>query len=567
VEVRREAAVALREIPASISLVRARLDAGEAGPLRATLLENLGFSGDASDLGRLRDALGSPRNAEVVAAARALGRLGVRKVPNLAPEDILGALLGACERLPIETRRASAFALARIEARKPSARQAALLRDLALHEPDPIAQAFLVRAAAVGLEPSSWASLEGALREDPDPGVRVALARGIGRRATSSGAATLLALTRDPEHSVRVAALEACAAVPPESSLISQLEGIALRGDPEERGLALAALSTAGRLEKPRSWLSPDIPLLTRILLVEAVADPTWLLEILESAETVALRTAALGALLNLDPPVPTRLRLLGHTDPIVAAAAATSFAEKPSGLAEKPLLRALHDAKDRDLLVAALQALAATYAGPKPLIPRPGREAALLAKHHQASTDPGVTEAARGLAEALMLRTKERVAWTPPAPLAEILRIRAAVIETDRGTFVIALEPEEAPYAVWSFAHLADQGFYDGLSFHRVVSDFVLQGGDPRGDGWGGPGFALPDEFGARPFESWAVGMASSGPDTAGSQFFVTLSPQPHLDGRYTRFGRVSVGRDVARSLQRGDIMRKVRVERAPGA
>jgi peptidyl-prolyl cis-trans isomerase B (cyclophilin B) len=100
----------------------------------------------------------------------------------------------------------------------------------------------------------------------------------------------------------------------------------------------------------------------------------------------------------------------------------------------------------------------------------------------------------------------------------------------------------------------LAEQGFYDGLTFHRVIPDFVVQGGDPRGDGWGGPGYTLRDEIGPSRFHTGVLGMAHSGPHTAGSQFFITLAPQHHLDGAYTAFGEVTSGRDVLRLIEAGD-------------
>ncbi|HEV7503172.1 MAG TPA: peptidylprolyl isomerase, partial [Vicinamibacteria bacterium] len=96
-------------------------------------------------------------------------------------------------------------------------------------------------------------------------------------------------------------------------------------------------------------------------------------------------------------------------------------------------------------------------------------------------------------------------------------------------------------------------------LTFHRVVPGFVIQGGDPRGDGNGGPGFALRDEFGERPYGRGVVGMALSGKDTGGSQLFITLAPAPHLDGRYTVFGWVASGMDVADKIRPGDVIEKV--------
>jgi cyclophilin family peptidyl-prolyl cis-trans isomerase len=102
--------------------------------------------------------------------------------------------------------------------------------------------------------------------------------------------------------------------------------------------------------------------------------------------------------------------------------------------------------------------------------------------------------------------------------------------------------------------------GFYDGLDFHRVVPNFVVQGGDPRGDGWGGPGFALPDEPSLAPFDSWRVGIATSGPNTGGSQLFVTLLPADRLTGHYTNFGEVVSGREVLTELRVGDRIRTIR-------
>ncbi len=113
----------------------------------------------------------------------------------------------------------------------------------------------------------------------------------------------------------------------------------------------------------------------------------------------------------------------------------------------------------------------------------------------------------------------------------------------------------------VETFVTLARKGFYDGLTFHRVVPDFVIQGGDPRGDGEGGPGFTIRDELSQRPYLRGVVGIALDWEDTGGSQFFITHSPQPHLDARYTVIGRVLSGMDVVDQIQPGDVMRRVRV------
>jgi cyclophilin family peptidyl-prolyl cis-trans isomerase len=131
--------------------------------------------------------------------------------------------------------------------------------------------------------------------------------------------------------------------------------------------------------------------------------------------------------------------------------------------------------------------------------------------------------------------------------------------LHTKHGRIEIHLNVVEAPLMSAAFLDLARRGFYDGLTFHRVVPGFVIQGGDPRGDGNGGPGFALRDELGERPYGRGVVGMALSGKDTGGSQLFITLAPAPHLDGRYTVFGWVASGMEVADKIRPGDVIEKV--------
>jgi cyclophilin family peptidyl-prolyl cis-trans isomerase/HEAT repeat protein len=140
---------------------------------------------------------------------------------------------------------------------------------------------------------------------------------------------------------------------------------------------------------------------------------------------------------------------------------------------------------------------------------------------------------------------------WSEPAlPLGDVT-IR---VSTSRGDFEILLYGDEAPGAVRSILALAKAGFYDGSAFHRVVPGFVIQGGCPRGDGWGDAGFLLRNEINMRRYERGTVGMADSGKDTAGSQFFVTHTPQPHLNGRYTIVGRVTMGIEVVDTIEEGD-------------
>jgi cyclophilin family peptidyl-prolyl cis-trans isomerase len=134
-------------------------------------------------------------------------------------------------------------------------------------------------------------------------------------------------------------------------------------------------------------------------------------------------------------------------------------------------------------------------------------------------------------------------------------------VIETERGTLELALFATDAPLTVHNFVTLAQRHYFDGQRFHRVVPNFVVQGGDPRGDGNGGPGYAIRDEMNRRRYLRGTLGMALSGPNTGGSQFFVTHSPQPHLDGGYTVFGQLIAGGDVLDRIVQGDRIVRVTV------
>ena len=140
--------------------------------------------------------------------------------------------------------------------------------------------------------------------------------------------------------------------------------------------------------------------------------------------------------------------------------------------------------------------------------------------------------------------------------------RTQRATIRTARGDIVLELFGADAPITVWNFMNLARTGYYRGTGFHRVVPNFVAQDGDPRDDGNGGPGYAIRDEMNPRRYERGALGMALSGPDTGGSQYFITHSPQPHLDGHYTVFGRVLSGYPALDALVQGDRILSIAVQ-----
>lgn len=142
---------------------------------------------------------------------------------------------------------------------------------------------------------------------------------------------------------------------------------------------------------------------------------------------------------------------------------------------------------------------------------------------------------------------------------IARIGKTVSAVVTTSRGAFTIQLLPDDAPLNVDNFVQLARRRYFGGITIHRVVPNFVIQDGDPRGDGNGGPGYQIRCEINELPYERGAVGMALSGKDTGGSQWFVTHSPQPHLDGGYTVFGNVVAGMEVVDTIVRGDVIRSI--------
>jgi peptidyl-prolyl cis-trans isomerase B (cyclophilin B) len=136
------------------------------------------------------------------------------------------------------------------------------------------------------------------------------------------------------------------------------------------------------------------------------------------------------------------------------------------------------------------------------------------------------------------------------------------ATIETGKGDLVLELFASDVPVTVNNFVFLAREGFYDGTIFHRIIPDFMAQGGDPTGTGTGGPGYKFADEFTKHSHVTGALSMANAGPNTNGSQFFITYAPQPHLNGKHSVFGQLTDGVDVLKALKNGDVLVKITIE-----
>lgn len=258
----------------------------------------------------------------------------------------------------------------------------------------------------------------------------------------------------------------------------------------------------------------------------------------------------------------------LGAKDPIVRATAAELLGESgPNEANTRSLVDALPAAM-RDELNDAVLSILDALAKQKSAAGNNAIKTAL------ASTDHLVRRRAVALLEANeagdfsarigLVATRNTLADYRRAVARHNGRVRA-LVTTDKGSFTIELLPDDAPLTVDNFVQLAERGYFNNIAFHRVVPNFVIQGGDPRGDGNGGPGHQIRCEINEEEFDRAAVGMALSGKDTGGSQWFVTHSPQPHLDGGYTVFGRVTSGMEVVDAIERGDLIRRMTIAEGP--
>ncbi len=155
--------------------------------------------------------------------------------------------------------------------------------------------------------------------------------------------------------------------------------------------------------------------------------------------------------------------------------------------------------------------------------------------------------------------KAKPKSYSAPPAMVIDTSKQYTAIIETEKGDLVIELFAKDVPKTVNNFVFLAREGFYDGSTFHRVIPDFMAQGGDPTGTGRGGPGYRFGDEFTNHQHVTGALSMANSGPNTNGSQFFITYAPQHGLDGKHSVFGQLTEGMDVLKKLTNGVVVKRI--------
>ena len=378
-----------------------------------------------------------------------------------------------------------------------------------------------------------------------DPLVRLEAVGALGGIHTAEVADTLLDVLSEPSPSIRAAALRSLAAFDPEN-FITVLSGL----DPDPHWSVRAALATmlgtlpidtvAAKLEPMLSDADQRVVpfALAALVKLKAPGAAAAALEKLK-ADDFAVRAAAAAAVGDLMPPngaaALTDAYRFGQRDPTYTARAAALAALVNYGAAAAtPVLRSAFADKDWAVRVRAAMLL-------KQLDPASAADADAQIRPAPSSTPPELYSAPRIIAPSVSTQV---------------------YFETDRGTIQIELAMNDAPLTVENFVTLARKGFFNGLSVHRVVPDFVIQDGDPRGDGEGGPGYSIRDELNELPFLRGVVGMAlDPWPDTGGSQYFITHSPQPHLDAKYTVFGRVVSGMDAVDKIQQWDVIRAVRV------
>jgi cyclophilin family peptidyl-prolyl cis-trans isomerase/HEAT repeat protein len=445
--------------------------------------------------------------------------------------------------------------------------------------------------------------------------VRSLGARGLGDSGAEADAVVLQRLLADPDYRVAVEAVRAlvklaqkckggrCAPVGALAELSARAERLE-RGDTAGGGQPLLALAqqpqsplvrpvlTALRAELANGAKAAPLPIQRDIAWMDcrlaAALDRLTgsLAEVLDCGRTLVPEASRLQvglAELTQSPAADRGARAkdvaayLKHSDSRVVLAALGALAENGSAAATEQV-RALIAGKDPVLAAAAARAAA-----------KMGDAASLPAIRALAATVPRAPDLAENVADALIaLKPKEPVpelqSWLKAtnahvrseaarvlnvevprvegaaAPRLSLPAAAALTLETDRGEIRIELDGEAAPRTSVNIFQLVKRGFFKGLSFHRVVPDFVVQGGDPRGDGEGGPGYNIRCEVNHRPYVRGAVGMALSGKDTGGSQFFIATSPQPHLEGRYTVFGQVASGMEVVDALMEGDRIVDVR-------
>ena len=612
-EVRVRAALAAGRVAdrAALPALLAALDDPEPD-VRASVAFALGELGDTSavTLARLAAVLATGSAPAAAEAAHALGKLPAEasftalattlRAGDGADEATVQEALLAIWRHPrrdatlplvlpwtaeprVTLRRAASYALMRVSAPPAVPRLLELLQDVDAEVRVSAARGLRAGAAdSAGRADDARAALRAAL-EDTHPHVRVTAARALAGFRRAEDAPALLQAVADPDASVRHATLEALAQLP--AATVTRPLLSAARDPAAALAARAAALASLARVDslaarpvleewsRAAEWLprfyaarahgALGAPGAAEALL-RLARDPDGRVQGEAFASLAADTTAPLDALF---------LEGLAAPDPIVRAGAASGLARR----ADPAFLSALMQAYDRaqqdtlnDAALAALDALARLAGRGAPV-------ARSFFMRFRPATDPVVRErvarhfgaGAGTWGPARPVRAGRESAWYEQrvrelvAPVLAGAPAPRVVLRTERGDIVLELAAADAPLTVHNFLDLIGTGFYRRATprWHRVVPAFVLQDGDPRGDGSGGPPRVIRDEINRLRYGRGTLGMALSGPDTGGSQFFLTHAPQPHLDGGYTVFGRVVAGMAVADAIVQDDAILAIEV------
>ncbi len=579
--------------------------------IRAAAVFAIGQIDDTTSTVILVTRLSEEKDSDVSGALlEALGKVGDRNAPQVVAKYLRDG--------SPDLRAESALALARLAGRNIKDPRLAAMLAAALQDGDEsvrwAAAYALIRCGDYSAAPSLVTALK-----DTSARVRMHAARALGAIGDSSSALHLSAVAKhDADWRVRVNATNALG-----SFLLPEMFDLLPMNDANEH-VRLAALiaygATSAKLQEPvynldraraldflrellsgvqhgdeqHTWreyaaaamvlaqcirgeaieiLSPHLrstrPLL-RARLAHALAETQdrrafSFLQKLAADSILVVQLAVVEALPKLNDPRATGiyLRALASGDEVLTATAIQNLAA--DSLRRRQYVPQMIEAFQRlktpiDVEVAQIIFQSMASCGDASVVPL--LEGALRSPDRafaQAALAPLKTLTGRDYSNQLPVATAPHVQWTWE-DIKKLSGLKAA-IRTERGDIGLEFFPEDAPLTVLNFVRLAEKNFYDGLLVHRVVPNFVIQAGDPRGDMWGSPGYAIRSEFSALRYTRGTVGMASAGPDTEGSQFFIVHSEQPRLDGRYTIFAHVTQGMDVVDALQVGDVIEDVAI------
>ena len=401
-----------------------------------------------------------------------------------------------------------------------------------------------------------------AMLRDTDPGVAVQAIRACVSRWDERLRDDVLALLAGDALHPKLEAARDVARIP-DPAFQQPLREL-LQGDSEPlAAAALASLAGRGELDfnaELPALLADERPLIRAAaagLIHRATGSAPWeLYDLVKDDPVPAVRTAAAGSITQVSsgPGLDTIKALMQSDDPVVKSIAAGAYAATGADDVVQVLADLYRDSGDYDLKIQVLQTLAART-----------DDVQAVELLEEALSDPdrnvrvfvaGALRSIDGVSRCAEIGTLDTgLAQSDYADrLARVRKTRGARLATTAGDIEIEFYRDEAPLTVYNFISLAESGFYDGVAAHRVIPDFVVQIGCPRGDGSGGPGYTIRCENNTLRYQRGAIGMALSGRDTGGSQWFITLAPQHHLDADYTIFARVSKGIEIADKMMPGD-------------